>query len=163
MAPLITVPTTARRLQITAKTSPLHHSTTTAPIVTTPWSDPMSAMPVPTVPARPEPRRASRSVIISAWAVPAMVLGQFAMMAIFPVTVLVRGTLRDPDLRPLRWWAAAVAAAYATPLVLWAVGPDRARSLSKDMDPVYARAIVATAAAFIVAFHVVTRRTRSDG
>jgi hypothetical protein len=108
---------------------------------------------VPTAPARPEPRPASRSVIISAWAVPALVLGQFAMMAIFPVTVLVRGTLRDPDLRPLRWWAAAVAVAYATPLVRWAVGPDRARSLSKDMDPPFAAAIVGTAAAFIVAFH----------
>jgi hypothetical protein len=118
---------------------------------------------VPTAPARPEPRRASRSVIISAWAVPALVLGKFAMMAIFPVALMVRGTLRDPHLRPLRGWAAAVAAAYAVPLVRWAAGPDRARSLSKDMDQGSAAAIVVTAATFIVAFHVVARRTRSDG
>jgi hypothetical protein len=123
----------------------------------------MSTTQVPTVPARPQPHSAYRSVIISAWAVPVLVLGQFAMMAIFPVAVMVRGTLRDPDLRPLRGWAVAVAAAYATPLVRWAVGPDRARSLSKDMDPVFAKAIVATAAAFIVVFHVLARRTRSDG
>ena len=123
----------------------------------------MSTTPVHTVPARRKPRRDSRSVIISAWAVPALVLGQFAMVASIPVAIMVRGTMRDPHLRPLRWWAVAVAAAYATPLVLWAVGPERARSLSKDMDPVFARAIVVTAAAFIVAFNVVARRTRSDG
>ena len=117
---------------------------------------------VPTVPARPEPRSASRSVIISAWAVPVLVLGQFAMMAIFPVALIVRGTLRDPHLRPLRGWAAAVAVAYAIPLVRWAAGPDRARSLSRDMDPVFAKVIVVAAAAFIVAFHVLARRTRTD-
>jgi hypothetical protein len=117
----------------------------------------VSTTQVLTAPARPEPRSASRTVIISAWAVPALVLGKFAMMAIFPVALLVRGTLRDPDLRPLRWWAVAVAAAYATPLVRWAVGPVRARSLSKDMDPVFAKAIVATSGAFIVAFHTSSR------
>lgn len=118
---------------------------------------------VPTAPVRPGPRSASRSVIISAWAVPVLVLGQFAMMAIFPVAIMVRGTIRDLDLRPMRGWAVAVAVAYGTPVVLWAVGPDRAQSLSKDMDPVFAAAIVVTAAAFIVAFHVHSRRTRSDG
>jgi hypothetical protein len=123
----------------------------------------MSTTQMATVPARPKPWSASRSVIISAWAVPVLVLGQFAMMAIFPVALMVRGTLRDPPLRPLRGWAVAVTVAYATPLVLWAVGPDRAQSLSKDMDPVSAAAIVVTAAAFIVAFHIVARRTRSDG
>ena len=123
----------------------------------------MSTTQVPTVSAPPKPRRASRSVIISAWAVPVLVLGQFAMMAIFPVAVMVRGTLRDRDLRPLRGWAVAVAVAYATPLAVWAVGPVRAQSLSKDMDPVFAAAIVVTAAAFIVAFHVVARRKRSGG
>ena len=111
-----------------------------------------------TIPAQPKPRRASRSVIISAWAIPFLVIGQFAMVAIVPVALLVRGTLRDPHLRPLRWWAVAVAAAYATPLVLWAVGPDRAPSLSKDMDSVFAAAIVAVSAAFIVAFHVIPGR-----
>lgn len=123
----------------------------------------MSTTQVPSSSAHPGPRQASRSVIVSAWAVPVLVLGKFAMMAVIPVALLVRGTLRDPRLWPLRWWAVAVAAAYATPLVRWAVGPDRARSLSRDMDPVFAKAIVVTAAAFIVAFHVVARRTRPDG
>ena len=118
----------------------------------------MSTTQVLAVPAR----RASRSVIISAWAVPALVLGQFAMMAVVPVALMIRGTLRDPHLRPLRWWAVAVAAAYATPLVMWAVGPDRAQSLSKDMDPVFLAPIVGTSAAFIVAFHVAARRKRSE-
>ncbi len=122
----------------------------------------MTTTQAPTVPARPEPRSASRTVIISAWAVPALVLGKFAMVAIIPVALLVRGTLRDPHLRPLLGWAVAVAAAYATPLVRWAIGPDRARSLSKDMDPVLAKAIVVTATAFIVAFHVVGGRARPD-
>lgn len=125
----------------------------------------MPALPmpaVPEVPAHADSRRASRSVIVSAWAVPVLVLGQFAMVAIAPVTLLVRGTLREPHLQPLRWSAIAVAGAYATPLFLWAVGPDRAQSLSKDMHPVFAAALVVTAAKYIVSFHVLARRTRSD-
>jgi len=66
--------------------------------------------------------------------------------------------VRDPHLRPPRWWAVAVAGRPTPPLVLWAVGPDRAPSLTKDMDQVFAAAIVVTAATFIVAFHVVARR-----
>lgn len=99
-----------------------------------------------------------RSVMIAAWAVPLLVIGQFAMLAIVPVAVVVIGTLRDVRLRALRWWAAALGAAYLLPLALWAIGPDRAPSLSKDMHPLLAALLVAVAAAFVVAFHVVRRR-----
>ncbi|MER7859411.1 hypothetical protein DMC64_21320 [Amycolatopsis sp. WAC 04197] len=40
-------------------------------------------------------RRAPRAVIVSAWAVPIMVVGQFAMLAIVPVALVLIGTLRD--------------------------------------------------------------------
>jgi ABC-type transport system involved in multi-copper enzyme maturation permease subunit len=100
----------------------------------------------------------SKSVIISAWAVPVMVIGQFAMLAIVPVALVLAGTLRKEQLRPLRWWAAALAAIYATPLVLWAIGPDRAPSLSKDMHPVFVVLISAVAAAVIAAYYVIGRR-----
>jgi hypothetical protein len=103
-------------------------------------------------------RRPSRSVIISAWAVPILVVGQFAMLAVIPVALVLSGTLRNARFRALRWWAAALATAYATPLVLWAIGPDRAPSLSKDMDPIFAALIVAAAVAFIAAFHVIRGR-----
>jgi fatty acid desaturase len=106
-------------------------------------------------------RRTPRSVIVSAWAVPVLVIGQFAMVAIVPVALVMLGTLRDARLRALRWWAVALAAAYATPLVLWAVGPDRAPSLSKDMNPVLAAVVVVAAVAFAVAFHVLRRRGRT--
>ncbi|OXM52961.1 hypothetical protein [Amycolatopsis alba] len=103
-------------------------------------------------------RRAPRSVIISAWAVPIMVIGQFAMLAVVPVAVVLIGTLRDARLKALRWGAAALAAAYATPLALWAIGPERAQSLSKDMHPVFAAIIVAAGVAFAVAYHVRARK-----
>ncbi|RSM75026.1 hypothetical protein DL991_28980 [Amycolatopsis sp. WAC 01375] len=104
-------------------------------------------------------RRVPRSVIISAWAVPIMILGQFAMIAIVPVALVLIGTLRDARLKALRWGAIALTAAYATPLALWAIGPERAQSLSKDMHPVFAAIIVAVGVAFAVTCHV-RRRAR---
>lgn len=105
-------------------------------------------------------RRAPRSVIISAWAVPIMIIGQFAMIAIVPVALVLIGTLRDARLKALRWGAFALTAAYLTPLALWAIGPERAQSLSKDMHPVFAAIIVAVGTAFAVAYHVLRRKPR---
>jgi hypothetical protein len=110
------------------------------------------------------PRRPRHlSVVISAWAVPVLIVGQFAMLAVIPVALVVIGTLRDTRLRALRWWAAALAAAYATPLVLWGIGPDRAPSLSKDMDPIFAALIVAASVAVLIAFYYVIRRRPAPG
>ena len=101
----------------------------------------------------------TRSVIISAVAAPVLVLGGFAMVAIVPVAVVLLGTLRNARLRPLRWWSAALTAAYATPLAMWAIGPDRAPSLTKDMDPIFVPIIVAAALAVIAAYVVNVRAT----
>ncbi|WP_026422655.1 hypothetical protein [Actinokineospora inagensis] len=100
----------------------------------------------------------SLPVAVSAWAVPVLVLGQFAMVAIVPVAVVLTTVLRTPRLRPLRPWAAALAASYAIPLALWAIGPDRAPSLSRDMSPVLAGVVVATGFATAIACHVLGRR-----
>jgi hypothetical protein len=102
-------------------------------------------------------RRAARTVIISAWAVPVLVIGQFAMLAIVPVTLALVATLRDARLRRLRRWTAALATAYAVPLILWAIGPDRAPSLSKDMHPALAAVIVVAALATVAAYHLARR------
>lgn len=85
----------------------------------------------PHVPTEQGARRAPLRVIISAWAVPILVVGQFAMLAIVPVTLVVMGTLRDSRLRALRWWAVALAATYATPL-----GPlgDRAGPRAEPLE-----------------------------
>ncbi|MGA6167273.1 hypothetical protein [Amycolatopsis magusensis] len=107
-------------------------------------------------------RPGSLPVIISAWAVPVLVLGQFAMVAVVPVLIVLIGTFRNRGLRPLRWWAAALGAAYATPLALWAIGPDRAPSLSKDMHPVLTGVVAATALAVAVAYHLLRRSSRMD-
>lgn len=108
--------------------------------------------------------RAPRSFLVAALAVPVMVVGQFAMLAIVPVAVVLVAALRDARLRALRWWAAALAAAYATPLVLWAIGPDRAPSLSKDMHPALAALIVAASLALVGAYFLVRPRpSGNDG
>jgi hypothetical protein len=105
-------------------------------------------------------RRAARTVIISAWAVPVLVVGQFAMLAIVPVGLALAATLRDDRLRGLRRWTAVLATAYAIPLVAWAVGPDRAPSLSKDMHPAFAALIVVAALALVAAYYVDRRRSK---
>ncbi|PXA72002.1 hypothetical protein [Cryobacterium arcticum] len=113
-----------------------------------------------TLTARPQ-RAARRTPIyihIAAWAIPALVLGEFAMLAIVPVATLVIGTLADSRVKPLRWWAGLVAVAYATPLVIWLLRADGAQSLSKDMNPVLGALIVAVAAAFLIKIY--TRRKR---
>ncbi|MFF3441817.1 hypothetical protein [Streptosporangium sp. NPDC002721] len=113
----------------------------------------MSALPLPQTQESRRSRRAARTVIISAWAVPVLVVGQFAMLAIVPVTLALVATLRHARLRALRRWTAALATAYGLALILWAIGPDRAPSLSKDMHPISAALIIATALATVVAFH----------
>ena len=109
----------------------------------------MSAQPI----LAPATHRTPRSVLISAWAVPVLVLGQFSMLAIVPVVLILVGTLRHPSLRPLRPYSAALAAIYATPLVIWILRRDGAESLSKDMHPVFMVLIVAAAAALLVKNH----------
>jgi len=102
--------------------------------------------------------RLPRSAVVAAGAVAVMVVGQFAMLAVVPVVIVVVSTWRNVALRALRWWAAGLAVAFATPLVLWAIGPDRAPSLSKDMHPALAAVLVAAALAYVVAWVVVWRR-----
>jgi len=101
----------------------------------------------------------SLPVIISAWSVPVLIVGQFAMVAVIPVTVVLVAVERNAGLRPLRWFARALAASYLAGLILWAAGPDRAPSLSKDLHPAVAAVIVAAAVATAVAYHVSRRRS----
>jgi cytochrome bd-type quinol oxidase subunit 2 len=103
--------------------------------------------------------RTPKSVLISACAVPVLVVGQFAMLAILPIALVVSGTLRNEALRALRPWAALLAAVYAIPLALWAIGPDRAPSLSKDMHPVFVPLISVAAIAMVVVLANLRRRS----
>ncbi|GAB2575245.1 hypothetical protein [Microlunatus antarcticus] len=96
--------------------------------------------------ARPVPWSAA----VSAGAAAALVLGGFALLAVVPVVTTVVITSRHHPLRPLRWWAAGFAAVYTSGLVAWAVGPDRAPSLTKDLHPVHAALIVAAGLAYVV-------------
>ncbi|MFG1792546.1 hypothetical protein [Nocardia sp. NPDC049149] len=109
---------------------------------------------VPTTMSRRTSHPAARSVIISAWAVPVLIIGQFAMVAIVPVALVLIGTLRNAHLHALRRWAAALATAYGTALALWAIGPDRAPSLSKDLNPALAGIIVAAGIAVAIRYHL---------
>lgn len=95
-------------------------------------------------------RRAPRYVRVSAWAIPVLVLGQFAMLAIVPVALLVYGALRDARVRSVSWSVALVAALYATPLIIWILRDDRARSLSRDMHPAFTALIAAASVILLV-------------
>ena len=111
----------------------------------------------------PAVRRTSLTVLIAAWLVPVFVLGQFALMAGLPIAVVLIGTLRDARLRALRWWTAAVTAAYAVPLAVWLIGPSDAPSLSKFLSPVATGAVVAVGVAVAIAHHVGRRRSGVRG
>ena len=95
-------------------------------------------------------RRAPLYLHIAAWAIPVLLLGGFAMIALVPVLVVLIGGFTDPRSRYLRWWAAAVAALYSIPLAILNVRDDPAPSLTQDMHPVFLGLIVAAAAALLV-------------
>ncbi|MFF1697731.1 hypothetical protein ACFVXC_29640 [Streptomyces sp. NPDC058257] len=103
------------------------------------------------------PTRAGRyiplSVTVSAWAVPVMVVGQFALVAGVPVVIALVGALRRVPDRAVRGAAALVALTFAIPLVFWLTRPDGAQSLSKDMHPGFVGLIVAASAALLVTLH----------
>lgn len=122
--------------------------------VTPPFSPTHSSTTAP--PSRRE-RRTRRRVLVSAWLVPVLVLGQFALVAVVPVVLVLVGTLRSARLQALRGWAIGLAAAYAVPLAIWAFSPDRAQSLSKDIHPVFAGLVVAAALAVAVRGHLLRR------
>lgn len=105
---------------------------------------------------------AARSVIISAWAVPVLIIGQFAMVAVVPVVIALIGTLRDARLRPLRCFAVALAAAYAVPLAIWRLRAEPAQSLSKDINPFLAALVVVAAIALAVAHHLLRSRYATE-
>jgi hypothetical protein len=94
-----------------------------------------------------------RKVLITACAIPVMVIGQFSFLAMIPVAIVVRTVTRRFSTGPLRSWSLALGAAFTAPLAIWAVRPNRAQSLSKDMSPSFAALIVATAGGVIVAAH----------
>jgi hypothetical protein len=100
-----------------------------------------------------KPRRTPLYVTIAAWAVPVMVLGQFAMLAILPLAVVVVAAFVDARARALRWWVGALALAYATPLAIWLLRPDGAQSLSKDIHPLFVALIVALSAVLLLKIH----------
>lgn len=113
--------------------------------------------PVPSPPA-PQPRRAPRSVIVSTWAIPIMVVGQFAFLAFIPAAIMLNGTFRDPRSRDLRGWVSALGIVYAVPFLMWVLNPGRAESLSKDIAPVFVGLIVAAAALVLLKIYTQPKR-----
>lgn len=101
------------------------------------------------------PTRPSRGVLVAAWAFPAMVLGQFALLAGIPAAIVVA---RAPRSAPARWWSALMATAYVVPLAVWLLGPGTAPSLSKSLSPAATGIVAAAGAAAAVGLHFARRR-----
>ena len=89
---------------------------------------------------------APRYVVAAAWATPVMVVGQFALLSVIPVTIVAVGAWRDPRARNLRLPAVALAATLAAPIAVWASRQTPADSLSKDINPFFEASIVLASA-----------------
>jgi len=105
--------------------------------------------------------RLPRYVLISAWAVPVLIVGQFALLAVVPVGLVMYGVWRHSGLPALRWSAALLTGLYASSLAIWALRPDGAQSLSKDLSPVLAGLIVAASLAVITVMHLRRKLSRA--
>ncbi|RSN55339.1 hypothetical protein DMH01_34075 [Amycolatopsis sp. WAC 04182] len=64
----------------------------------------------------------------------------------------------DRETTVRRFPRSVLVSAWAAPLALWAIGPERAQSLSKDMHPAFAAIIVVIGVAFALACHVLPRK-----
>ena len=106
----------------------------------------------------PREGRVPLKVVVSAYAVPVLVLVQFAWLATLPVLVLLVSTLHTVRSRALRGLAVLLTVVYAVPYAVWKLRPDPAPSLSKDISPVLAGLVVAVSVVFVLALHVVPRR-----
>lgn len=101
----------------------------------------------------------SKSVLVAAWAVPVMVIGEFGLLSGIPIAVVLVASLRKGRPKALRWWSGAVTLAYATPLTMWLAGPSQAPSLSKYMDSTTTAALAAAGIVTAIAHQVVRRRS----
>ncbi|MDH2412842.1 hypothetical protein [Nocardioides sp. CER19] len=119
-------------------------------------------MEITTSPTKRRVRHPFRRTVLAGAAVPTLIAGEFAMMAIVPVAIATVTTWRDPGLRKLRPWAAGLATLYTVPLLMWAVGPDRAPSLSKDMHPAIAVVVSLAGAVFAVRAYRLKQETLGD-
>lgn len=113
----------------------------------------MSTLSGPPEPPARTVRRIPLPVTVSAWAVPVMVVGQFALVSAVPVAIALAGALRGVRDRAVRGAAALLAVTFAIPLVVWLTRPDGAQSLSKDMHPVFLGLIVAASAVLLLTIH----------
>jgi len=107
-------------------------------------------------------RRIPLYLTIAAWAVPVMVVGQFAMLAIVPLAVVVVGVIADQRAHGLRPWVALLTVTYLTPLAIWILRPDGAQSLSRDMHPAFIVLIAAVSLVVLAKIHW-SRRRRTAG
>lgn len=98
--------------------------------------------------------RASLPVLVAAWSVPALVLGQFALLSGIPLIALLASSLRKSQPPALRWWSAGLAAVYLGVLALWVLSPETAPSLSQSMNPAVTAFFVASGVAVAIAHHV---------
>ncbi|WP_405656689.1 hypothetical protein [Streptomyces sp. RK9] len=131
---------------MSATTTPTSTASATSAVSTTPTDVPAGTG-----------HRIPRAVTISAWAVPIMVLGQFALISGVPVVIALVGAFARVRDRAVRAAAALLAVSFAIPLTIWLVRPDGAQSLSKDIHPGFVVLIVAAGAALVLAL----RRARS--
>jgi hypothetical protein len=110
----------------------------------------MSNKTIPAAAPSPCSGRSPTYVTVSAWAVPILMVGQFALVAALPVILIGYAVIMDRRSRALRWWGVALFALYAAPLIVWLSREDGAPSLSKDIHPAFVALITATALVILV-------------
>lgn len=100
-----------------------------------------------------------RIAVISACVGSVLVVTGFGKIAIVPIALTLIATIATPGIRRIWWAAAAFAVVYSVPFIQYAVDPNRAPSLSKDMHPAWWVIIPLVGLGYVVAYRLYRGRS----
>lgn len=92
-----------------------------------------------------------RYAMVTAAAIPALILTGFGLVTTLPVVLLGIAALRDRRLAPVQPWIALTAGLFTGPFMTWLFRADPAASLTSLLHPAMAIVIAAAAGGTLIA------------
>lgn len=92
-----------------------------------------------------------RYALLTAVAVPTLILTGFGLVTTLPVTILGIAAMRDRRLAPVRSWIALTVGMFIGPFITWLFRADPAASLTSLLHPAMAVVVAAAAIGTLIA------------